>query len=405
MHTCPSCQAQMLEYLYDLLDATERQAMQDHLDACPACRAELARARDQQQLLAAAARMEFPDVRFTARPVGTAPPVAVAGRRADAAAGQEGPPLAALGRGRRRPAGRSAAYRPPATGWNATTPAPAAPSPRSRRPPRPPGEQMQRRRARRCRTCPRQEQKEGRMRPATPSAPASSSWPSSARRRSRPARRRLMRSRPPTSTISPSPPTSRPAWSAKTDSRSAIAIPVVKAADGKYTLTLPADLPVKPDSQLTLVVSASARAASGRTVSEEVNLVAPVYVTHLETDKPMYQPGEVVHYRSLTLDRFSLKPADEDLRLTYELVTPTRGRCRRWRKAANGLRDAQGATARGGRRTWGRTASRSAASAPANSPSTRTWRAASTPWFAARRTTASPNSAASSSSITIRNRS
>ena len=34
------------------------------------------------------------------------------------------------------------------------------------------------------------------------------------------------------------------------------AIPVVKAGDGKYTLTLPADLPVKPDSRLTLVVSA-----------------------------------------------------------------------------------------------------------------------------------------------------
>ena len=55
----------MLEYLYDLLDATDRQAVQDHLDACPACQAELARAGEQRRLLAAAARMEFPDVRFT----------------------------------------------------------------------------------------------------------------------------------------------------------------------------------------------------------------------------------------------------------------------------------------------------------------------------------------------------
>ena len=102
-------------------------------------------------------------------------------------------------------------------------------------------------------------------------------------------------------------------------------VPVVKAADGKSTVTLPADLAVKPDSKLTLVVSARRDAGIGATVSEEVNLVPPVYSTYLETDKPMYQPGEVVHYRSLTLDRFSLKPADEDLRLSYELVTPTRG--------------------------------------------------------------------------------
>ena len=70
MHTCTSCQAQMLEYLYDLLDAAERQAVQNHLDACPACQAELARAGEQRRLLAAAARMEFPEVRFTP-PVGT----------------------------------------------------------------------------------------------------------------------------------------------------------------------------------------------------------------------------------------------------------------------------------------------------------------------------------------------
>src|SRR5471030_2250947 len=72
MNSCPPCQAQMLEYLYDLLDEAERQAMQNHLDGCAACRAELARTKGQQQLLAAAARMEFPDVRFAA-PTGPAP--------------------------------------------------------------------------------------------------------------------------------------------------------------------------------------------------------------------------------------------------------------------------------------------------------------------------------------------
>src|SRR5205823_2381643 len=78
------------------------------------------------------------------------------------------------------------------------------------------------------------------------------------------------------------------------------------------------------------------------TVSESFDLAAPVYITHLETDKPMYQPGEVVHYRSLTLDRFSLKPAEEDLRLTYELVTPTGAR-KPLVAGANGLREAAAA--------------------------------------------------------------
>ena len=66
MNSCPECQTQMLEYLYDLLDAPERQAMQAHMADCAPCRAELAKATGQQKLLAAAARMEFPGVRFAA---------------------------------------------------------------------------------------------------------------------------------------------------------------------------------------------------------------------------------------------------------------------------------------------------------------------------------------------------
>src|SRR5665213_2756368 len=64
MHTCPECQAQMLEYLYDLLDEPERQAMQAHLTDCAPCRVGLAKAENQRNLLATAARMEFPNVRF-----------------------------------------------------------------------------------------------------------------------------------------------------------------------------------------------------------------------------------------------------------------------------------------------------------------------------------------------------
>src|SRR5437879_4888694 len=65
MHGCEACQGLLLEYLYDLLEGPERQTLVEHLGGCPACQAALAQAEAKRQLLAAAARMEFPDVRFT----------------------------------------------------------------------------------------------------------------------------------------------------------------------------------------------------------------------------------------------------------------------------------------------------------------------------------------------------
>src|SRR5262249_10830498 len=48
----------------------------------------------------------------------------------------------------------------------------------------------------------------------------------------------------------------------------------------------------------------------------------PVYVTHLATDKPLYQPGETIRFRSLTLDRSSLQPPAHDLHLKFRLRDP-----------------------------------------------------------------------------------
>src|SRR4051794_31539865 len=73
MLTCDACQAQMLESLYDLLEGDDREAFARHLGGCAACQAALLKARGQQQLLAAAARMEFPGVSFP--PPETAPAV------------------------------------------------------------------------------------------------------------------------------------------------------------------------------------------------------------------------------------------------------------------------------------------------------------------------------------------
>ncbi|HEY1861786.1 MAG TPA: alpha-2-macroglobulin family protein, partial [Gemmataceae bacterium] len=98
----------------------------------------------------------------------------------------------------------------------------------------------------------------------------------------------------------------------------------VVADNGAARVTLPADLAFKPNSKLSLEVVArldgdkNAQAA----LTDELDLSLPVFVTHLTTDKPMYRPGETVFFRSLTLDRFTLKPPDEDFHLGYFLHCP-----------------------------------------------------------------------------------
>jgi hypothetical protein len=94
---------------------------------------------------------------------------------------------------------------------------------------------------------------------------------------------------------------------------------------GDYRLILPRHLALTAKSQYSLEVVAQAEneGSSPIRIAEKLALDGPVYVTHLVTDKPMYRPGEVVSFRSLTLDRFSLKPAAEDLRLVYTLTHPS----------------------------------------------------------------------------------
>src|SRR5690349_19226082 len=86
MLTCAQCRAAQLDRLYDLLDPAEAAALDAHLSACPACQAERLKAERVQRLLSAAARTEFPGVRFEA-PAATAPASAPArdGRKTGAA--------------------------------------------------------------------------------------------------------------------------------------------------------------------------------------------------------------------------------------------------------------------------------------------------------------------------------
>ncbi len=48
------------------------------------------------------------------------------------------------------------------------------------------------------------------------------------------------------------------------------------------------------------------------------------YATQLTTDKPLYQPGEAIRYRSLTLTRFGLH-SDRELPISTYLLDPAGG--------------------------------------------------------------------------------
>jgi hypothetical protein len=104
------------------------------------------------------------------------------------------------------------------------------------------------------------------------------------------------------------------------------ALPLKKVGPGTYTLTLPPDV-VPQGRQLAMNVRArSVDAQSEReelAVQGKVTLSAPVYLTQLTTDKPLYRPGETVHFRSLTLDRATHTPFPEPALLNYVLVYPT----------------------------------------------------------------------------------
>jgi hypothetical protein len=79
---------------------------------------------------------------------------------------------------------------------------------------------------------------------------------------------------------------------------------------------------VKPGSDLFLEVVAYTDDNRKSVLAERVPLARPVYVTHLVTDKPLYRPGEVVQFRSLTLDRSTFLPPDRDLHLQFRLKKP-----------------------------------------------------------------------------------
>lgn len=94
------------------------------------------------------------------------------------------------------------------------------------------------------------------------------------------------------------------------------------ATGGLFTLRLPPDLPLTPDRELTLEMQAKRPDGPAATVRQSLPLAAPVYLAHLTTDKPLYQPGETVRIRALVLERGKLQPPAEDLTLTVSVLDP-----------------------------------------------------------------------------------
>lgn len=322
MWTCETCQTQMLEYLYDLLDEGDRQQFQEHLAACPACQATLRQAQGQQSLLAAAARMEFPDVRFQA-PVET--PATLPLPAAQPA------PAATCGSGKRRAWKRwavaAAVLLAIGVGvpgfWLARDYAEASRVARQNE------TVIAQRNAemtdinRMMRDLPRerdgkvesirQEVRDRQLKvvitgPATVQSGAPTEY----------------RIQTTSLTGQPAPAQLTVRLADEAGQQSApLAVVATGDGEGHYRLVLPPDLPVKPSSHLTMLVCAKREGGTAAEVYERLPITRAVYFTHLATDKAMYQPGEVVYFRSLTLDRATLKPAQEPLRFLYTLSSAT----------------------------------------------------------------------------------
>ena len=79
---------------------------------------------------------------------------------------------------------------------------------------------------------------------------------------------------------------------------------------------------VKPGTDLFLKVVAFTDDKRVSSLAERIPLARPMYVTHLQTDKPLYKPGETVRFRSLTLERSTLRPPANDQHLRFSLRDP-----------------------------------------------------------------------------------
>ncbi|HEV3079062.1 MAG TPA: alpha-2-macroglobulin family protein [Gemmataceae bacterium] len=326
MATCEQYQTQLLAHLYDLLEPNESQELKAHLDQCPACQAALAHARSQQQLLATAAKAEFTAVQFqppveivTARPQtpvfharsfrGSWPALAIAASI-----------LVLIGVGA------------PGAWWTNTylkdKQAVQAKESEYNLQLAEVDQQVKHHNETIARATMEAEGLVQQVQRLQQEAAAKwTDWNNRASTQSfdvlltgpaalQPGARNEYQIH----TYAHGRPAPAKIAARVLDENKKAVFEQSVDMNGTFALALPADLPAKPDSKLSLEVVAEQSDGQKQEIHEALSLVAPVYLTHLTTDKPMYRPGETVHFRSLTLERFSLKPADENLHVIYTVT-------------------------------------------------------------------------------------
>ena len=349
MTTCEQVRAQLLSYLYDLLDENEKLAADAHLGSCEGCQLALAAAQRQQRLLAAAAKTAFPNVTFER-------PKAVPAEALTSASPKRAFPRAfhfALAASMFLALGLAA----PATwfGWKA--------------------HELQGRlrqdqvavveaRDFRASMAHEMDAKSRSLALATTGAQNTVAKIQEEEQAKLTAlNKRIADQQLQVSVIGPEvlQPGAENEYTINTRNLQSEALTAELSAsvvdqDGKvffevknaptlgsYRLHLPADLPATPGKNLSLDVMARRDGQPDRQLHRKIPLAAPVYLTHLATDKPMYRPGETVHFRSLTLERFTLKPVQEEMRLQFTITGP-QGEEIMKQVGASRLRKADGAT-------------------------------------------------------------
>jgi MG2 domain len=87
---------------------------------------------------------------------------------------------------------------------------------------------------------------------------------------------------------------------------------------GRLQFSIPADMALPADVALKVM-------AQNRGILEQMSAPLVVYTarmaTQLSLDKPLYQPGETIFYRSLSLSRFGLA-VDREISIHYEILDP-----------------------------------------------------------------------------------
>jgi hypothetical protein len=112
--------------------------------------------------------------------------------------------------------------------------------------------------------------------------------------------------------------------------------------EGEAVVSLASSQAVPPDALLSLEVEAE-KGETREVVRHKLDAVRPGYSTHLAIDKAIYRKGEILFFRTLTLDQFSDQPPRQPIELKATLIDGqgTRHLLYRSQTASNGIASGQ----------------------------------------------------------------